>query len=51
MDSVGEHTEPHSGEQGHPSWDRDCPTFIAKRREMDSRTPDNLLTYFPTDEA
>ena len=39
------------GEQGHPSWDRDCPTFIAKRREMDGRTPDNLLTYFPTDEA
>jgi hypothetical protein len=39
------------GKQGHPSWDRDCPTFIAKRREMDGRTPDNLLTYFPTDEA
>jgi hypothetical protein len=35
---------------GHTSWDRECPTFTAKCREMDLRTPENLLTYFPTDE-
>ena len=38
------------GVDGHPSWDRECPTFNAKCKEMDQRTPDNQLVYFPTDE-
>ena len=38
------------GLDGHSSWERDCPTFNAKRREMDLRTPENQLAYFPTDE-
>ena len=38
------------GIDGHPSWDRDCPTFNTRSREMDQRTPDNQLTYFPTEE-
>ena len=38
------------GIDGHPSWDRDCPTFNAKAREMDQRTPENQLVYYPTDE-
>jgi hypothetical protein len=38
------------GADGHPSWDRGCPTFNAKSEEMDRRTPENQLTYFPTEE-
>ena len=38
------------GSPSHPSWHRSCPTFRAKREELDNRTPDNLLAYFPTDE-
>ena len=38
------------GVDGHPSWDRDCPTFNAKSKEMDQRTPGNQLVYYPTDE-
>jgi hypothetical protein len=36
--------------QGHPSWDRECPTFIRRKRELDEHTPENVLPYFPTDE-
>ena len=35
---------------GHASWDRSCPVFAAKCHEMDSRSLDNLVTYFPTEE-
>ena len=38
------------GIDGHPSWDHECPTFNTRSREMDQRTPDNQLTYFPTEE-
>ena len=38
------------GIDGHSSWERDCPTFYAKCKEMDMRTPENQLAYFPTDE-
>ena len=38
-------------QEGHASWDRDCPSFISKQRELDHRMLDNCLTYFPTDEA
>jgi hypothetical protein len=37
-------------QEGHASWDRDCPSFISKQRELDHRMLDNCLTYFPTDE-
>jgi hypothetical protein len=47
--SPGKHCTP-CGVDGHTSWDRDCPTFSAKCGEMDMRTPENQLTYFPTDE-
>lgn len=35
---------------GHPSWARDCPTFIAKCQQMDNRMHENRLPYYPTDE-
>ena len=37
-------------QEGHASWDQDCPSFISKQRELDHRMLDNCLTYFPTDE-
>ena len=37
-------------EEGHASWDRDCPAFIRECKLINSRNPDNHLTYFPTDE-
>lgn len=39
------------GEDGHSSWSRNCPTFLKKVAECDSRNPENLLTFFPTSEA
>ena len=47
--SPGKYCTP-CGVDGHTSWDRDRPTFNAKCGEMDTRTPENQLTYFPTDE-
>ena len=38
------------GSPNHPSWDRCCPAFSAKCEELDIRSPDNLLAYFPTEE-
>jgi hypothetical protein len=34
----------------HASWDRNCPTFLAKCAEMDTRLTENAMPYFPTDE-
>jgi hypothetical protein len=36
--------------EGHTSWSRNCPTFIRKCREMDERTPENNMPYFPTEQ-
>jgi hypothetical protein len=33
---------------GHASWSRDCPTFRRKCQELDDRTPENNMPYFPT---
>jgi hypothetical protein len=34
--------------QGHCSWSRECPVFIRKCQELDERTPENHMPYFPT---
>ena len=34
----------------HASWSRECPTFVKKKEEFDSRNPENALQYFPTAE-
>jgi hypothetical protein len=36
---------------GHASWDRMCPTFQQKCRELNERTEDNYMPYYPTDET
>ncbi|KAF5380418.1 hypothetical protein D9615_004726 [Tricholomella constricta] len=39
------------GRKGHVSGDRrHCPTFKAKRDEMNARMPENSMPYFPTEE-
>jgi hypothetical protein len=35
----------------HPSWSRDCPTFIRKCNELDERHPENASPFFWTDQA
>jgi hypothetical protein len=35
----------------HPSWSRDCPTFIRKCNELDERHPENASSFFWTDQA
>jgi hypothetical protein len=35
-------------EDGHTSWSRNCPTFVRKCKELDDRTPENSMPYFPT---
>ena len=35
----------------HPSYDRKCPHFWDKCRQIDSRRPENNLAFYPTDEA
>jgi hypothetical protein len=32
----------------HASWSRNCPTFLRKIDEFNSRNPDNSLQFFPT---
>ncbi|KAF9233165.1 hypothetical protein BU15DRAFT_17532, partial [Melanogaster broomeanus] len=34
----------------HSSNDPHCPTYLAKRAEMDAKYPENRMPYFPTDE-
>ena len=34
----------------HVSWDRDCPEFKRQVDRMDEGHPENVLTYFPTEE-
>ena len=34
----------------HSSRDRSCPEFLRRCAELDARTPDNAMPYFPTDE-
>ena len=34
----------------HSSRDRDCPDFQRRCEELDARTPENAMPYFPTDE-
>jgi hypothetical protein len=34
----------------HPSYSRDCPAFIDRCRQTDSRRPENSLVFYPTDE-
>ena len=38
------------GAAGHASWDRKCPTFEKKCRELDEKYPDNSLPFFPSKE-
>jgi len=35
----------------HPSYDRDCPRFWEKCKQMDQRCPENGLAFYPTDES
>lgn len=35
----------------HASWSRLCPTFLRKCEELDKRTPENNLPFFPSLEA
>ncbi|KAF8800031.1 hypothetical protein BYT27DRAFT_7227663 [Phlegmacium glaucopus] len=35
----------------HTSWARDCPTFIRKCQEYDTKHPENNLPYYPSTEA
>lgn len=34
----------------HTSWDRTCPEFKCQVDQMDESHPENMLTYFPTEE-
>ena len=34
----------------HASWSRECPTFVRKQNEFNSRNPENTLQYIPTAE-
>ena len=38
------------GTNSHPSWDRQCPIFLHKCAEMDSRLTENQMPFFPTAE-
>ena len=38
------------GTDDHTSWARDCPTFIRKCREYDTKHPENDLPYYPSSE-
>jgi hypothetical protein len=38
------------GDKGHSTWDRNCPTFQRKCQDQDTRSPENNMPYFPTDE-
>ena len=35
----------------HASWDRSCPEFQRKITQFDEINPENVLTYFPTEES
>lgn len=35
----------------HTSWNRNCPTFVKKCEEHNSRSPENSMPFFPTEEA
>ena len=35
----------------HASWDRSCPEFQRKIAQFDEIHPENVLTYFPTNES
>lgn len=37
-------------EDGHPSYSRECPIFIRRCEDHDTRNPDNSLPFFPTEE-
>jgi len=37
--------------EDHASWSRMCPTFLKKCNELDKRTPENSLPFFPSTEA
>lgn len=34
--------------EGHASWSRECPTFLKKLNELNSRNPENTLQFIPT---
>ena len=36
------------GTDNHTSWARDCPTFIRKCKEFDTKHPENDLPYYPS---
>lgn len=38
------------GTEDHPSWSRECPTFLRRCETMNERTHENNMPYFPTDE-
>ena len=35
----------------HASWNRDCPEFEKRCQALDDKYPENLMPYFPSDEA
>jgi len=35
----------------HASWNRDCPEFERRCQALDDKYPENLMPYFPADEA
>lgn len=35
----------------HASWSRQCPVFVKKCEELDKRTPENNLPFFPSKES
>ena len=37
-------------EEGHQSWNQNCPTFIKKLTELNNRNLENSTQYFPTTE-
>lgn len=38
------------GKDGHASWDRSCPTFVQKCKDLDTNNIENRMPYYPTDE-
>jgi len=38
------------GASGHSSWDRSCPVFQCKCKELNEQLEDNSMPYFPTEE-
>lgn len=35
----------------HASWDRECPEFLKRSKQIDDKYPENNMVYFPTTES